>query len=69
MSTFRELIESSTIKVNISKLGDDFDNFIDQMKQYGLKDRDWHYDGDSVVLPSKYKKYTFDWSVVLENTL
>ena len=71
---FKELVEGSTIKIDVSRLQgeysgstgfDDFESFIDQMKQYGMKDKDWSYDGKDgiIVIPAKYEKYTKAWHI------
>jgi len=69
--------EEKTLKVNVSDLigtysdgqeqeNDDFFYFIDSLKQYGLKDKDWSYADDSIIeIPTKFKKYTKSWSVSL----
>ncbi len=72
------IIESKTITVDVSKLenypkkhmGDDLDDlyyFMEEMEGYGLKEKDWHYDGNyNMVMPSKFKKYLKPWNVSIK---
>ncbi len=71
---FKELFEGS-ITVDISDLMDtysdggeykttDFEFMIDELKTYGLKDKDWTYgDDETIIIPSKYKKYLSPWAI------
>jgi len=78
MIGYKEFIhEASTIKINIEDIQDkfsdggeqeqdDFFYFIDSLKQYGLKDKDWSYADDSIIeIPAKFKKFTKSWNVEL----
>ncbi len=73
---FKEIFaESKTINIDVSELintysdggeqeHDDFYYMLQQLKQYGLKDRDWEYgDGDVIKIPAKYKKELKPWNV------
>jgi hypothetical protein len=67
------LKEAKTITVDVSHIKDqygdpeqdmdDFYHMMDQLKKYGLKDKDWWYDGDNIVMPAKYKKELYPWDV------
>ncbi len=70
---FKEILESKNIIIDVSDLQDvysdgeqefdDFHYFLKELKQYGLKDRDWTYAGDNIVIPGKYEKYIKPWNV------
>ena len=79
MRTFKEyaeLNEAKTVEVEVQSLmnhrsdgefqeEDDFHYFIEELRQYGLKDKDWTYasDGDYIVIPAKYAKHIKHWNV------
>jgi hypothetical protein len=76
MFDFYEMNESNTgVKLDISALvntfsdgaeqeEDDFFYFINGLKNHGMKDKDWMYDDeDVIIIPSKYLKFTKSWDV------
>ena len=71
---FKKLFESKNIIVDVSWIQDqysdgqdqefdDFHYFLQELKQYGLKNKDWTYAGDNIVIPAKYLRYIKSWNV------
>lgn len=78
MKTFREyaqLNEAKTVKVEAGKLmgqysdsaqeEDDFYFFMEELRQYGMRDKDWKWDGsnDYMIIPSKYAVHIKHWNL------
>jgi len=73
---FMKMNEGSTVKVYVGDLinqysdggeqeQDDFYYFTNSLKNFGLKDKDWHYadEEDTIVIPKKYTKFIKSWNV------